>query len=406
MEANLPRIQDCWKTMLQGNDMLKLSVGKTRKRKIQKRHFYLENDMSRIRYKATKKLGKQIESASILEVVDGESLKDIVRSYRNDLAVDCSLSLKLKTGRDVILVAPSQDVAKKWCLGLRQLVENKQNDPRKNKGREDWLRSEFHKLAKKCGASAVPFQEIFNFLLTLGQGLETRPVYLKKMAKFKRSRRAEVKGLDADEFVAFINAACTRDYAVSLFKSLSSNGEVLTAADVEYFLTCVQCVTDVTQEACERLIEEYEFTEQGRERKELGVEGLTKYLLSKEGDIFNNAHDSVYQDMTQPLNHYFIASSHNTYLMRDQFSGESSVQAYIDALNKGYRCVEIDCYDGKDDEPVVYHGHTLTSEVAFKDVVMAIKENAFLASSFPVIITIENHCSIEGQKRMARYCVC
>ena len=40
--------------------------------------------------------------------------------------------------------------------------------------------------------------------------------------------------------------------------------------------------------------------------------GFASYLLSKEGDLFNPFHDTVYQDMTQPLAHYFIFSSHNT----------------------------------------------------------------------------------------------
>ena len=44
------------------------------------------------------------------------------------------------------------------------------------------------------------------------------------------------------------------------------------------------------------------------------ITGFTSYLLGPEGDIFNPEHSRVNQDMTRPLSHYFIASSHNTYV--------------------------------------------------------------------------------------------
>lgn len=57
--------------------------------------------------------------------------------------------------------------------------------------------------------------------------------------------------------------------------------------------------------------------------------GFTMYMLSKENCILNADHARVYQDMTHPLAHYFISSSHNTYLTKDQLTGDSSTETYI-----------------------------------------------------------------------------
>ena len=40
----------------------------------------------------------------------------------------------------------------------------------------------------------------------------------------------------------------------------------------------------------------------------------------------------------------------------------------------------VDCWDGDNEEPIIYHGHTRTSKILFKDVIQAIKDYAFVAS--------------------------
>lgn len=49
-------------------------------------------------------------------------------------------------------------------------------------------------------------------------------------------------------------------------------------------------------------------------------------------------------NMNYPLNDYFIFSSHNTYLMKHQLFGQSSVEMYNFAVLQGCRLVELDCW--------------------------------------------------------------
>ena len=81
------------------------------------------------------------------------------------------------------------------------------------------------------------------------------------------------------------------------------------------------------------------------------IDGFNDFLSSQYNDAFNPQHNTVYHDMTMPLSHYYIASSHNTYLEGNQLKSRSSSDMYIRVLKSGCRCVEIDAWDGDDGTP-------------------------------------------------------
>eukprot|EP01134_Creolimax_fragrantissima_P000553 CFRG0553T1 len=132
-------------------------------------------------------------------------------------------------------------------------------------------------------------------------------------------------------------------------------------------------------------------------------EGFLRFLHSSLNDVGSREFREVTSDMTRPLSEYFISSSHNTYLLGDQLRSNSSVEAYIRVLRSGCRCVELDCWDGADGLPIIYHGRTLTSKITFEEVVKVIRNYAFEASPYPLTLSIENHCSVQQQGYMANY---
>uniref|UniRef100_A0A670JVL5 1-phosphatidylinositol 4,5-bisphosphate phosphodiesterase n=1 Tax=Podarcis muralis TaxID=64176 RepID=A0A670JVL5_PODMU len=155
------------------------------------------------------------------------------------------------------------------------------------------------------------------------------------------------------------------------------------------------------------LIDKYEPSGMNIQRGQLSPEGMVWFLCGPENSIVSQDKLLLHQDMSQPLSHYFINSSHNTYLTAGQFSGISSPEMYRQTLLAGCRCVELDCWKGRppDEEPIITHGFTMTTEILFKDAIEAIAESAFKTSPYPVILSFENHVdSPKQQAKMAEYC--
>ncbi|NXJ59671.1 PLCZ1 phosphodiesterase, partial [Rostratula benghalensis] len=207
--------------------------------------------------------------------------------------------------------------------------------------------------------------------------------------------------INIEDFRAIYRAIVHRTEFQELFRAYSPNNKFLADTELIHFLRKEQYETETCEMMALEIILKHEPIEEVRKRRQMSFEGFIRYMNSEDCSIFKSEHRTVYQDMNYPLCDYFISSSHNTYLISDQLIGPSDLWGYISALLKGCRCLEIDCWDGSDNEPVVYHGHTLTSKILFSSVIQVIDKYAFVASDYPVVLSLENHCSSQQQEVMA-----
>ncbi|PON62968.1 Phosphoinositide phospholipase C family [Parasponia andersonii] len=177
------------------------------------------------------------------------------------------------------------------------------------------------------------------------------------------------------------------DDVKDLFNKYSENG-TMTLDHLVLFLKEIQVEDNPKREDAEAIFNSLKHLKIFH-RNGLHLHAFFRYLF---GDL-NLAHTSkVHHDMTAPLSHYYLFTGHNSYLTGNQLSSDSSVKPIINALKRGVRVIELDLWPNAAKNDVeVRHGGTLTSPVALLDCLRAIKDFAFHASDYPVIITFEEH---------------
>uniref|UniRef100_A0A3B3ZPC4 Phosphoinositide phospholipase C n=1 Tax=Periophthalmus magnuspinnatus TaxID=409849 RepID=A0A3B3ZPC4_9GOBI len=372
------KVERCMCTMQTGTQMNKLKG----KKKGLVRFFYLDEHKSCIRWRPSRKQDKaksEITIDSIHEVREGKKSEMFRRYADNRFDPNCCFSIYFGARvKSLDLVTTNAEQARTWIHGLKYLMAGISDEDK----------------ADKNGDGTLSIGEVHQLLHKLNVNLPRQ----------KEADTDENQGsLGFEEFCSFYKMISTRRDLYLIMISYSNQKEVMDLQDLARFLEVEQKVRSYSREHLIDIVHKFEPCPENLQRLVLGIDGFTNYMRSPAGDIFNPEHNQVNQDMSQPLNNYYIATSHNTYLTGDQLLSQSRVEMYSYVLQDGCRCVEVDCWDGPDGEPIIHHGYTLTSKILFRDVIETINKYAFTKSPFPVILSIENHCTVPQQKKMAEY---
>ncbi|XP_018546711.1 1-phosphatidylinositol 4,5-bisphosphate phosphodiesterase beta-3 isoform X2 [Lates calcarifer] len=363
-------------------------------------------DISTIRDTRTGKFAKQPKDPKLREVLgfgkgDNVEGKLVTVVYGNDLVNISFLNFQ----------AMQEDTAKIWTDELFTLATNILSQ---NASRNTFLLKAYTKLKLQVNQDGkIPVKNILK-MFSDKKRVETA---LEQCGLV--NNRAE--GIKPDDFTweafqKFLDSLCLRPEIQSIFEESGSKRKPFISLDqLMDFINRRQrdsrlnevLYPPLKREQVRQIMEKYETNTSQLERDQISLQAFSRYLGGEENGIVPPERLDVIDDMNQPLSHYFINSSHNTYLTVGQLTGLSSVEMYRQVLLTGCRCVELDCWKGRppDEEPYITHGFTMTTEISFKEVIEAIAESAFKTSPYPVILSFENHVdSAKQQAKMAEYC--
>ncbi|EEB13261.1 1-phosphatidylinositol-4,5-bisphosphate phosphodiesterase, putative [Pediculus humanus corporis] len=354
-----------------------------------------------IYWKSEGKEGDVIELCQVSDIRAGGIPKDsrlcsqLINKHGHQLE---EKSLTICSGTDYIninyqhIICPDAATAKIWVDGLRSITHNVKanNFSPFTCLLKHWMR--LGMLVDPKGKVSVKV-----VVRTFSSGKTEKLVYqcLQELGlPSGKNDVIEPSDFTFDKFYALYHKICPRNDIEDLFQTISQGkAESISVSQFITFLNEKQRDPRLNEilyplydeKRAVEIITTYEQDETARNEKRLTKDGLIRYLMSDENaPVFLDRLD-IYMDMDQPLSHYYINSSHNTYLSGRQFGGKSSVEMYRQVLLAGCRCVELDCWDGRseDEEPIITHGKAMCTDILFKDVIHAIADCAFVTSDFP-----------------------
>ncbi|CAH6791774.1 Plcd4 [Phodopus roborovskii] len=334
------------------------------------RYFKLQNDgMTVWHARQAEGIAKPTFSISDVETIRKGHDSELLRYLMEEFPLEQGFTIVFHGRRpNLDLVANSVEEAQIWMRGLQLLVDLVASMDYQEQLDHEW----FHR-GDRNQDGRMSFDEAQRLLLLMNVEMDQEYA----LSLFQAANVSQSDTLEGEEFVQFYKALTKRTEVEQLFENFSSDGQKLTLLEFVDFLREEQKEKDNAPDLALEFIDLYEPSESGRLLHVLSKDGFLRYLCSKDGNIFNPNCLPVYQDMTQPLNCYYINSSHNTYLLRDQLCGQSSVEGYIR-----------------------YSGGMRGSSHYNSDCIFPC---LCQSSEYPLILSLENHCSWEQQQTLAQH---
>ncbi|XP_062858323.1 1-phosphatidylinositol 4,5-bisphosphate phosphodiesterase beta-1 isoform X2 [Trichomycterus rosablanca] len=372
---------------------------------------YKETDLLEMSYIKDVRTGKYSRTPKDAKIREQLGLASVVGKIENRM-------LTVVTGPDMVnitymnFMAIEDDVAKRWADELFSMASNLLAQ---NMSRQTCLEKVYSRLVLQLTQEgSIPVKNIFRVFSADRKRVENALEICG--LPFGRNDAIPLEQFTPDIYRVFLNNICPRKDIDTIFSEIGAKSRpYLTVDQITDFINNKQrdprlneiLYPPLKPEQVQALVERYEPDIMLYQRGQISVEGFARYLFGEENSIIPPEKLDQSEDMTFPMSHYFINSSHNTYLTAGQLAGNSSVEMYKQVLLSGCRCIELDCWKGRtaEEEPIITHGFTMTTEISFKEVIEAIAESAFKTSPFPVILSFENHVdSPKQQAKMAEYC--
>ncbi|XP_020511009.1 1-phosphatidylinositol 4,5-bisphosphate phosphodiesterase beta-1 [Labrus bergylta] len=364
-------------------------------------------DLTLVKDVRTGRSTKAPKEAKLRELLD---IGNLVGRLENRMVTVVTAS-DLVNVNQLNFIASQEDEAKEWCEELFSLSSNLLSH---NLNRDHSLLKAYVRLSLQPNTEGrIPVKNIVRLFSSDRKRVENSLESCK--LPYARGDSIKLEDFTLEVYKSFLESLCPRPELSSSFKLQGGDGRKMSVDQMTEFINNRQrdprlneiLYPPLRPAQTKALMERYQHDLEQLNQGIISLQAFSSYLSSDENGVIPPEKLDQSEDMSFPLSQYFINSSHNTYLTAGQLAGSSSVEMYRQVLLAGCRCVELDVWKGRtaEEEPVITHGFTMTSEIPFKEVIEAIAECAFKTSPFPVILSFENHVdSLKQQAKMAEYC--